>query len=182
MYGGVQPTVACKAAARLLSAKHWEGTDCTQTAAHDQRRCSSHDSLTRWPSSPSATDTSASPTGKLETVDSDSAPLRLPTFLWRCFRTPREHRTAAGLQQVAASADRARDRTPFSWRAPWLSESKFGAMESDEQAPYSCGAEEKSYDLGHLPPLLEDEVSGGRFEETGWEGKTACHRLDAIIK
>lgn len=43
--------------------------------------------------------------------------------------------------------------------------------ESDEQVPYSCGAEEKDYDLGHLPPLLEDEVSGGGFVETGWEGK-----------
>lgn len=47
--------------------------------------------------------------------------------------------------------------------------------ESDEQVPYSCGAEEKDYDLGHLPPLLEDEVSGGGM------GREGCRRLDHIM-
>lgn len=60
---------------------------------------------------------------------------------------------------------------------------KTGTMESsgsDEQVPYSCRAEEKDCDLGHLPPLLEDEVSGSRFDGIGW-GRVLPIQLDPNI-
>lgn len=80
-----------------------------------------------------------------------------------------DHRPAAGLQRVVASAERACNRSPsapFLWCAPRSAAEgiKVDAMEtsgSEEEVAYSCRAEEKDYDLGHLPPLLEDEVSGG---------------------
>lgn len=113
--GGVQPTVACRRQLAPLC-QHWllhgEGR-IQKTAVHDRLsvcrlilwRCSSHDSLTRWPASPT---TSASSPGTLETVDS-GALLCFPRFLQRCFwtRVSRcHHRLTTGQQRVVVSRER----------------------------------------------------------------------------